>query len=63
MLSLSQRENETIVIGEGDRRIEVMVIRIEGKWVRLGIAAPRDVPICRGELAEGWVHHGEKPHK
>lgn len=47
MLTLSRREGETIHIGED---VVVHVTRIEGGKVRLSIAAPRSVPIMRGEL-------------
>lgn len=48
MLVLSRRIEETILI---DGRIEVQVIRVKGNTVRLGIRAPQDVKILRGELA------------
>jgi carbon storage regulator len=47
MLVLSRRKGETITIGEN---ITVSVIKLEGDRVRLGIYAPNDVPILRGEL-------------
>ncbi len=55
MLVLSRREGETIKIGDG---IELTVVSIRGDHVRLGIAAPPEVPIVREELARDW-----KPHK
>lgn len=47
MLVLSRRENETIRIGDG---IVVTIIRISGCVVRVGIDAPKDVKVIRGEL-------------
>ncbi len=47
MLILSRKVGERIVIGEG---IEVIVQRVSGDRVTLGLAAPRDVKILRGEL-------------
>ena len=47
MLVLSRREEETIVIG-GD--IKISFLRVKGHTIRVGIEAPRDVTICRGEL-------------
>ena len=47
MLVLSRKKNETIVI---DGRITIEVIQVKGKGVRLGINAPSDVRILRGEL-------------
>ena len=49
MLILSRKLNESIVI---DGRITVKVMRIEGDVVKLGIAAPADVPVHREEVYE-----------
>ncbi len=49
MLVLSRRPNESIVIND---KIVVTVIEIRGDKVRLGIEAPRDVPIHRSEVFE-----------
>ena len=50
MLVLSRKPNESIVIA-GNIRITVASIR--GRYVRLGIEAPRDVEIYREELTKG----------
>jgi carbon storage regulator len=47
MLVLSRKIGEKIVI-DGD--IVVTVVRIDHNQVRLGIKAPRDVPVMREEL-------------
>ena len=47
MLILSRKAGEKIVIGDS---IEVVVKRISGQRVTLGIAAPPNVHIVRGEL-------------
>lgn len=47
MLVLSRKEKEGLLIGED---IEVIVTKIEGDVVRLGIRAPRSVGIYRREI-------------
>ncbi|MCH5377347.1 MAG: carbon storage regulator [Planctomycetes bacterium] len=47
MLVLSRKSGEEIIIGDN---IRLVVSRISGNRVTLGIAAPNDVHITRGEL-------------
>lgn len=47
MLVLSRKDGESIRIGDN---IVVTVVRTSGNTVRLGIEAPPDVPVLRGEL-------------
>jgi carbon storage regulator len=47
MLILSRKPGESIVI---DGRIVIKIIRLEGEMVKLGIEAPRDVPVHRQEV-------------
>jgi carbon storage regulator len=47
MLILSRRERERIKLGNS---IVVTVVRVAGDRVRLGIEAPSDVVVLRGEL-------------
>ena len=47
MLVLSRREKERIILGD---EIVVTVLRLDGDRVRLGIEAPRDIIVLRGEL-------------
>jgi carbon storage regulator len=47
MLVLSRRINETIKIGDD---IEIMIIDVRGDQVRIGVAAPKDVPVHRKEI-------------
>ena len=49
MLVLSRKVGETVVI---DGNIEVKIIRIEGNRITIGIEAPSNVKILRGELTE-----------
>lgn len=56
MLVLSRRPNESIVIND---KIVITVIEIRGDKVRLGIEAPRDVPVHRSEVYEAIQHAAE----
>jgi carbon storage regulator len=47
MLVLSRKSGETIVIGD---EIRVTVLEIRGNSVKLGLEAPREVPLRRAEL-------------
>ena len=47
MLVLSRRESERIRLGDS---IVVTVVKLGGDRVRLGIEAPSDVLVLRGEL-------------
>ncbi|MBM81906.1 MAG: carbon storage regulator [Planctomycetaceae bacterium] len=47
MLVLSRKRNESIVI---DDNILITVVDVRGDKVRLGIQAPREVPIHRSEV-------------
>lgn len=59
MLVLTRKPQETIRIGDG---ITITVIKTKGQGVRLGIEAPEDVSILRGELiAAHDSFNGEEP--
>ena len=47
MLALSRRINESIMIGHD---IEITVLEIKGEQVKLGINAPKSVPLYRKEI-------------
>ena len=47
MLVLSRKPNESIIIGDN---VEVKVVEVRGEQVKLGITAPRDIPVHRKEI-------------
>ena len=55
MLVLSRCKDESIMIGDD---VEIMIIHIRGNKVRLGITAPKSVPVHRREIYEAI--HKEK---
>jgi carbon storage regulator len=56
MLVLSRKKNESIVIND---EIVVTVVEIRGDKVRLGIQAPKEVPVHRMEVFDAI--RGEQP--
>jgi len=48
MLVVDLREGKKVTIGD----TTLVVLAIEGTRVRIGVAAPPDVPVLRGEVAE-----------
>jgi len=49
MLVLSRKQSESICIGDD---IRVMLVSIRGEKARLGIEAPREIPVHRQEVAK-----------
>ncbi len=49
MLVLARKIGERVLIGE---EVEITVLSVRGEQVRIGIAAPAAVNICRAELAD-----------
>lgn len=47
MLALTRKKNEAIVI---NNNIEITVLEVKGEQVKLGISAPKDVPVYRKEV-------------
>lgn len=47
MLALSRKVNESIMVGHD---IEITVLEIKGEQVKLGISAPKSVPLYRKEI-------------
>lgn len=52
MLCLSRKKGQKIYVGTGADRIEITVVDIDRGKIRLGIVAPKDVPIFRSELLD-----------
>jgi carbon storage regulator len=49
MLVLSRKKNESIVINDN---IHITVVEVRGDKVRLGVTAPKSVPVHRKEIAD-----------
>ena len=47
MLALSRKKNEAIIINND---IEITVLEVKGDQVKIGISAPKEVPIYRKEV-------------
>ena len=47
MLALSRKKNEAVII---NNNVEVTILEVKGDQVKIGIAAPREVPIYRKEV-------------
>ena len=47
MLALSRKKNESIIV---NNNIEITILDIRGDQVKVGIAAPKEVPIYRKEV-------------
>lgn len=60
MLVLTRKLGETIVVGSN---IKVTVVEIQGRHVRLGIEAPTDISVHRGEVYERIVRENIEASK
>ena len=54
MLALSRKKNEAIIINND---IEITVLEVKGDQVKIGISAPKEVPIYRKE----YTYRSRKP--
>ena len=57
MLVLDRKLGESIMIGDD---IEISIVGIRGEKVRLGISAPKDVPVHRKEVYEAIQNENKK---
>jgi len=60
MLVLTRKKDESIVIAHN---IVITVIEVVGNKVKLGIVAPRDVPVHREEIQAAIMAGGPPPAK
>ena len=58
MLVLSRKKNESIVINND---ITIVVVEIRGDKVRLGVEAPKEVPVHRREVYEAIQNQARTP--
>ncbi len=58
MLVLTRKTNQSIMIGD---EIEVSVLAVSRDKIRLGITAPRDVPVFRKEVYLSIKEEGQTP--
>jgi len=58
MLVLSRKEGERIVIGDN---ITLVVSKVSGNRVTIGIEAPKDIKVVRGELSDSDESIATKP--
>jgi carbon storage regulator len=58
MLVLTRKPSQSIMIGDD---VEISVLSVTGEKVRLGITAPREVPIFRTEIYTSIDREGDEP--
>lgn len=59
MLVLTRKSSQSIMIGDD---IEVSVLSVMGDKVRIGIQAPRDIPVFRKEVYLEIAHERAQEH-
>ena len=50
MLVLSRKRDEAIIIGHGEDAIRITVVDIRNGKIRIGVEAPKDIPVNRKEV-------------
>ena len=63
MLALSRKKNEAIIV---NNNVEITILEVKGDQVKIGITAPKEVPVYRKEVylqiqnenaeAKGFMH-------
>jgi carbon storage regulator len=59
MLVLSRRKTESIMVGED---VEITVVGVYGNKIRLGITAPKSIPVHRKEVFDA-IHSKKITHR
>jgi len=57
MLVLSRQKDESIMIGDN---VEITIVDVRGDKVRLGITAPREIPVHRREVFDAIKREKEQ---
>lgn len=57
MLMLARKEGDAIMIGD---EIRIVIVRVEGNLIKVGIDAPRDIPVHREEVYQR-IRNGDGP--
>jgi len=60
MLVLTRKSDESIMIGD---EIEISILAVHGDKVRIGINAPKSVPVFRNEVYDQIHGVGDLPQK
>ena len=50
MLVLTRNIGESIIIGDKKEKVTLTVLNIRGKQTKIGIEAPKDIPVHREEI-------------
>jgi carbon storage regulator len=60
MLVLSRQKDESIMIGDD---VEITIVDVRGDKVRLGITAPKEIPVHRREVYEAIQREKQEAEK
>jgi carbon storage regulator len=60
MLVLSRQIDESIMIGDD---VEIVIVDVRGDKVRLGITAPKNIPVHRREIYDAIQREKNDPKK